>query len=41
MVNRAGKPLKDKREKPGDAADDLRLRSPNGALTRDVGRRDF
>ena len=29
--NRAGKPLKDKREKPGDAADDLRLRSPNGA----------
>lgn len=31
VVNRAGKPLKDKREKPGDAADDLRLESPNGA----------
>ena len=30
MINR-GKPLKDNREKTGDAMDDLRLRSLNGA----------
>lgn len=30
MINR-GQPLKDNREKTGDAVDDLRLRSLNGA----------